>query len=255
MSFAPLIGPGARSAVAFALVASSVCGIAATSLNAQGAAGALYRYDESMRPRWSTPESLNGALGSAATENGGAKGHAFDSINPGATKVLLDAKGPGVISRMWITVGDRSPEMLRSLRLEMYWDNEAKPAVSVPLGDFFGVGLGRTASYHNALFANPEGRSFICFIPMPFRRAARIQVTNESGKELTHIYFDVDYEATAWSGQNLYFHAYWNRERATKLAQDFELLPRVEGRGRFLGANVGVNANPVYKDTWWARAR
>jgi hypothetical protein len=142
--------------------------------------------------------------------------------------------------------------MLRSLKLEMFWDNETKPAVCAPLGDFFGVGLGKTAKFHNALFASPEGRSFICFIPMPFKTGARIQVTNESSRDLTHIYFDVDYQrAQAWSEKNLYFHAYWSRDHATTLARDFELLPRVSGRGRFLGVNVGVNANPAYRDTWW----
>jgi hypothetical protein len=214
--------------------------------------GPLYRYDDTLKPRWSTPEGLDGARDGAAKENNGAKGHAFDSIKAGATRALLDVTGQGIISRIWLTVSDRSPEMLRSLKLEMFWDHEDKAAVSVPLGDFFGVGLGRTARFHNALFASPEGRSFICTIPMPFRKGARIQVTNESGKDLTHLYFDVDFQqTTAWSDGNLYFHAYWSRDRATTLARDFELLPWVAGKGRFLGVNVGVNANPAYRDTWW----
>jgi hypothetical protein len=221
-------------------------------LGAQEPPPALYRFDETLKPRWSTPEGLNGAVGGAATENNGAKGHAFDSIKSGATLVLLDVPGQGVVSRIWITVADRSPQMLRSLKLEMFWDGEAKPAVAAPLGDFFGVGLGRTAKFHNALFASPEGRSFICYVPMPFRKGARIQVTNESAKDLTHIFYDVDFQRTkAWDGRNLYFHAYWSRDEATTLARDFELLPRVSGRGRFLGVNVGVNANPAYRDTWW----
>ncbi|HOW40677.1 MAG TPA: DUF2961 domain-containing protein [Bacteroidales bacterium] len=47
---------------------------------------------------------------------------------------------------MWVTISDRSPEMLRSLVLKMYWDRESKPAVNVPFGDFFSVGLGKTAA-------------------------------------------------------------------------------------------------------------
>ena len=49
----------------------------------------------------------------------------------------------------------------------------------------------------------------------------------------------------------LYFHCYWSRDTATTLTEDFELLPQVSGTGRFLGVNVGVNANPLYEDTWW----
>jgi hypothetical protein len=33
---------------------------------------------------------------------------------------LLDLKESGIIQRIWITINDRSPEMLRSLKLEMF---------------------------------------------------------------------------------------------------------------------------------------
>jgi hypothetical protein len=248
----PFAGGRTTRAANCAFAAAVLLCASQPALRAQDSSAALYRYNGNLAPRWSTPEGRNGAPGSAAAENNGAKGHPFDPIKSGATCVLLDVKGAGLISRIWLTVADRSPEMLRSLKLEMFWENEERPAVSVPLGDFFGVGLGRTAKFHNALFASPEGRSFVCYIPMPFRRAARIQVTNESAKDLTHIFFDVDFQAMkAWNGDNLYFHAYWSRDRGTALAKDFELLPRVEGKGRFLGVNVGINANPAYKDTWW----
>ena len=106
---------------------------------------------------------------------------------------------------------------------------------------------GRMASFSNALFASPEGRSFNCFIPMPFKTGARIQITNESANRLSAVFFDVDYQLIKkWNPANLYFHAYWHRDTATVLARDFELLPRVTGRGRLLGVDVGINANPVY---------
>jgi hypothetical protein len=142
--------------------------------------------------------------------------------------------------------------MLRALKIEMFWDNEQKPAVSVPLGDFFGANLGIMSTFDSELFASPEGRSFNCFIPMPFKKAARITITNESGKRLTHIFFDVDYNLLkSWDDDFLYLHAYWNRDTATTPAVDFRLLPKVNGKGRLLATNVGVNANPLYGKSWW----
>src|SRR5690606_33450563 len=47
-----------------------------------------------------------------------------------------------------------------------------------------------------------------------------------------------------------YFHAHWHRITHTALRDDFELLPRVTGRGRYLGAHVGVIANREYTG-WW----
>jgi hypothetical protein len=213
--------------------------------------GKLYEYSSST-PRWSSPENLNGQKGKGAMENHGAKGHASSPIPRGASLSLLDIRGQGIVSRIWITINDRSPRMLRSLKLEMFWDNETKAAVSVPLGDFFGMGLGRMTAFHNVFFADPEGRSFNCLIPMPFKTGARIVVTNESDKDLEMMFFDVDYQLTEdWDEDNLYFHAFWHRDTATALGKDFELLPRVQGRGRYLGTNVGVNTHPRYKDLWW----
>lgn len=228
--------------------------LAATCALYEGRAqtGPVYRYDSNLTPRWSSPENLNGLKGAGGKANNGAKGHPFDPIAAGASNTLLDIQGQGIIHRIWVTVPDRSAFMLRSLKLEMFWDNSQKPAVSVPLGDFFGVGLGKTAVFENALFANPEGRSFNCFIPMPFRKAAKIVVTNESGKALSHFFFDVDYSLVKkWDDEYLYFHAYWHRDTATTPAEDFTLLPAVAGKGRFLGVNIGINASPAYGKTWW----
>jgi hypothetical protein len=220
--------------------------------NAQTPSKNLFEFNESSIPRWSSFENITAEKGKGGMENNGAKGHPSHDIEAGETKVLLHATGPGIINRIWVTIIDRSPEMLRSLKLEMFWDGENKPAASVPFGDFFGVGLGQTAKYHNAFFANPEGRSFLCFIQMPFKKEAKIQVTNESGKRLSHLFFDINFEKIdKWNDNYLYFHSFWSRDTATKLSKDFELLPKVNCKGRFLGVNIGINANPVYEDYWW----
>ena len=166
--------------------------------------------------------------------------------------MLLDVEGAGIVNKIWITISDRSPKMLRSLKLNMYWDGEEKPAVSVPFGDFFGIGLGKMIRFENELFANPEGRSFNSFVVMPFKSGAKITVTNESETELKMIFFDIDIQKLAeWKKNMLYFHAFWQRDTATELGKDFEILPQVEGKGRFLGTNIGVDSNPVYEDNWW----
>jgi len=103
-----------------------------------------------------------------------------------------------------------------------------------------------------ALLASPEGRSFVSYVPMPFRKGARILVSNESQKQVNLIFYDVNYRRlTSQPEDALYFHAYWSRDRATRLGRDFRILPRVRGRGRFLGASVTVLTNPAYGKTCW----
>jgi len=185
-------------------------------------------------------------------ENRSSKGHPFEAVRAGETKTLLDVQGSGQVCRIWLTIDDRSPEMLRSLRLEMFWDGATKPAVSVPLGDFFGVGLGRTLAFDTPLFSNPEGKSFNCFVPMPFRKSARITLTNDSATDLKYLFYDVDILlGVEHSPQTLYFHAGWRREKPNVLGQEFAILPEVKGSGRFLGCNLGVITDAAYTGSWW----
>jgi hypothetical protein len=55
-------------------------------------------------------------------------------------------------------------------------------------------------------------------------------VTNESGKQVNLIFYDVNYRLLPRQPKDsLYFHAWWSRERATKLGRDFRILPRIAG--------------------------
>lgn len=212
----------------------------------------VYELPSGQETRWVSPENPTGAKGVGAPENRGGKGHAFETIPVGGTHTLANIQGSGVIDRLWMTIEDRSPEALRGLKLEMFWDGAKTPAVSVPLGDFFLHGAGEMVPMETELFTSPEGRSFVSYVKMPFRRGAKLTVTNESSKQVNLIFFDINYRSlTKLSKDALYFHAWWNRERATVLGRDFRILPRVQGRGRFLGTSVTVLTNPLYEKTWW----
>jgi hypothetical protein len=197
-------------------------------------------------------ENINGVKGAGGKINHSAKGNAFEELKRGQSKTLLEIDGSGVIQRMWFTLRDRSPEMLRSLRLRIYWDGESKPAVDVPFGDFFGYGLSKVVKFETALFSNPEGRSFNCMIPMPFRKGAKVVIANESNNAIDALFFDIDFIRVAKPDNNaMYFHAFWTRQKTSELRKDFEFLPEIKGKGRFLGVNMGVNADPGYGATWW----
>lgn len=221
--------------------------MATTRLGAQQ----LYEHPPGARSHVSSFENLDGGKGKGGRTNATAKGHAFESLKAGESKVLLDIQAAGILQRIWCTVSDRSPMMLRSLRLRMYWDKASTPAVDVPFGDFFGAAL-QPVAFSSALLSDPEGKSFNCIVPMPFRTAAKVVLTNESNKDLELLFFDIDYITLPSVGPDkLYFHACWTRTKNAPIGEDAVLLPKVTGRGRFLGVSVGVNINPIYGKTWW----
>jgi hypothetical protein len=246
----------------------------------------LFKLSDHIQTRWASAENWRGEKGAACKgenldpiilaanlQKGGSnditdgrKRSAQFLLPPGSSKTLAEVQGAsGMIRRIWLTLGNRSPEWLRGLRLDIYWDGAATPAVSAPLGDFFGHGLGRMVTFENALFSSPEGRSFVSIAPMPFRTGMKVVITNELSKNAagpvnllqSHIqsqcYFDVDYTlGDRHEADIAYFHAHWRRERPTTMGRDFEFLPRVTGRGRFLGVNVGVIPDTAtYPASWW----
>ncbi len=204
--------------------------------------------------RWASAENPKGEKGGACRGNDGRKRAAcIAPLKAGAAATLAEATGAsGAIRRIWITIDNRAPNMLRGLRLDVYWDGAPTPAVSAPIGDFFCQPLGRMCAFENELFSSPEARSFNCYIPMPFKTGMKIVATNETDADLAMFFYEVDYTlGDAFGPESLYFHAHWRRENPTAFRRDYAFLPRVEGRGRFLGVSVGVAADTgTYFKSW-----
>lgn len=213
----------------------------------------MYSVPRGVETRWASMENPDAKKGAAATANFGRKGAACRPLQAGDSFVMAHAEGSGVVRRIWITISDRSPQLMRGIVIRMYWDGASKPAVEAPLGDFFCQPLGQSAKFENAWFDNPEGRSFNCRIPMPFKKSFKITATNESDKDLPMFFYDVNFTLGDKHGPDMcYFHAYYRRENPTTLQRDFEILPKVKGRGRFLGCSIGVIADTkTYGRSWW----
>ncbi|MDN5204263.1 DUF2961 domain-containing protein [Fulvivirgaceae bacterium BMA10] len=202
--------------------------------------------------RWISPENPTGAKGKGGFTNEGAKGNAFYIVAPGETKVLMQTEGAGIIQRMWMsgTIA-KNAEQRRGVVINMYWDGAEKPAVSAPIGDFFGIGLGLMAPFDSELFSNPEGRSFNFTIPMPYRKGAKIEIVNEASSQVL-FWYDINYqEMEEIPADAMYFHAHWSRNFKTELGKDFVILPKVTGQGRYIGTNVGVIGGEHYRGTWF----
>lgn len=237
------------------IVANVVCGIFVLSsmCNAQ-LDESMYKLPDGIQTRWASMENPDGKKGEGGKTKFGRKGYACIGIEPNQTVVMAHAENTsGTVRRIWITMTERSPERLRGLVIRMYWDGAEKPAVEAPLGDLFCQPLGKALAFENAWFDSPEGRSFNCRIPMPFKKGFKITVTNESNRVPGDFFYDVDYTLGDKHGPDTgYFHAHFNHENPTTQRKDFEILPKVTGKGRFLGCCIGVNVN--MKDNgemWW----
>ena len=203
--------------------------------------------DLRMQPRTVSFENPTGAAGSAGATHGGRKGRPSRTVDAGERVVLADIDGPGRIGHLWLTLPPMAPEHLRAFTLEVFYDGLDLPSISVPLPDFFGVGLGRALPYTSALQAVQEGRGFNSWIPMPFRRHVRIEVTNGSPRR-AEFYYQVDLAFGPVDESEGVLHASFRRENPTTMRRDFVIADGFSGPGRFLGCNVGVR---VFHEPAW----
>lgn len=198
-------------------------------------------------------------------------------IHPGEKKTLAEIDGPGCITHIWMTQGGRR-FLYREVVLKIYWDGEKNPSINVPLGDFFCLGHSLVNSFCSLPFTASTrspyqfgaGCALNCYLQMPFRKNAKIELVNE-GKEEYRQYFYIDYELYKEQfGEDIaYLHAQWRRENPTpgwgsevkvntpeadvvnkeKVAYNNNyVILEAEGRGHYIGCNLSVTN---LHGTWW----
>jgi hypothetical protein len=182
------------------------------------------------------------------------------NIAAGATHEVFNAQGPGVISHIWFTISARSSDHLKEIVLRAYWDGNEKPSVEAPVGDFFGLNLNSYFNYESRYLACSPGRSLNCYFAMPYRRSARITVTNEGKQEIGSFYSNIDYMTVPSLPEDaLYFHAHYRQSAPCTpvVSQGPKLNPdgaknyvymETRGRGHLMGVTLGVLQNA---NGWW----
>ncbi|MCK5862571.1 MAG: DUF2961 domain-containing protein [Candidatus Hydrogenedentes bacterium] len=195
-------------------------------------------------------------------------------IPAGKTVTLADIQGPGRITHIWMT----QPCHYRSVLLKITWDDAKEPSVLVPLGDFFGLGHTIVNSYQSSLFTAStqnnnqmeQGCALNCYVPMPFRKRAHVELVNESDEDHFQ-YFYVDYETydKPLDASEMYFHSEFRRQNpfggwaheipVNEPLVDVANKERVawnnnyvilnsKGAGHYIGCNLSVTN---FDTLWW----
>lgn len=164
-------------------------------------------------------------------------------IGPGETEVLTRLEGPGEIRHMWFTIAGRDRRYPRTLVLRIYWDGAQVPSVETPIGDFFGAGNGMRANVDTLPFqVTSYGRALNCYWRMPFRREARIEVTNE-GKHTLSVYWQFDWmELPGVPEDMLYFHARYRQEFPARPFSPYVIFDG-RGEGHYVGTVFSIQCS------------
>ncbi len=171
-------------------------------------------------------------------------------VDPGETHVLLDAKGPGVITHIWLTFLGPEPQNWapkgsanhQEMLLRIYWDGSKRPAVEAPVGDFFANCFGRRSEVISLPVIVEDADSYNCFWNMPFRKSARIEIENQSDKTINLLYYNIDWiKKNRLPKDTPYFYAQYRQEYPAEPGKDYLLLD-TKGKGHYVGTVLAVRS-------------
>ena len=186
------------------------------------------------------------------------------TVEPGQTAMLLETVGAGAVTHIWFTINSKDPMHLKNLVLRAWWDGEATPSVEVPLGDFFGLGLGEYYTYQSELTNVAPVNGLNAYFPMPFSGSARLTLTNEGNVRTDNLYFAIDYVTLPSLPSEVgRFHAQYRQaapckgwtdnwtidgspginERKNLTGEDNYVFMEATGKGHFLGVTQAVEQN------------
>lgn len=170
------------------------------------------------------------------------------SVPPGETKVLMDVRGPGVITHIWMTFLGPTPHPWakngsanhQEMLLRMYWDGGERPAVEAPVGDFFANSFGKRSEVISIPVVVEDADSYNCFWHMPFRKSARIEVLNQSEKPISLLYYNIDWiKKDGIPEDTPYFYAQYRQEYPAQNGKDYVILD-TQGKGHYVGTVLSV---------------
>jgi hypothetical protein len=233
------------------LAAGGLAGAASAQTPRAGTAGASGGAP-SFLPRYARAQSYRSLKQSSHDRTGGNRD--FWTIPAGKSQELFNTNEPGVISHIWFTIAAQGRMHLKELVLRAWWDGASQPSIETPVGDFFGLNLAEYQIYQSAYLACSPGRSLNCYFAMPYRKSARMTITNEGSQQVNAFYSNIDYISAPVPDDALYFHAQYRQSTPNVAAtgdpaktnpegkQNY-VYAETRGRGHLMGVTLGVLIN------------
>ena len=191
----------------------------------------------------------------------------YQAIPAGGRWAFPTMDGPGYVACIWMAIAGSAWRSIlggrvsaqRDVWIHVFHDDEDTPAISAPVGLFFGNGTTRRVHYASKYVGMSSG-GYYCFLPMPFARSCRVELENRHPTRDVELLFGaVTYtqlEALppgvgrlCTSHQERSFEGSGS-VRGSSISDDPHVVLDVQGGpGRFVGLSLAI------RPTHWLRSR
>jgi len=142
---------------------------------------------------------------------------------------------------------------LNHLHLRIFYDDNAQPDVDVPIGPFFGSGLGE-ADVRGLFVGMSSSGTYYCYFPMPFRKAIRVMLQNGNYDAGGGFFCEVGYtQESPRQDKGVsagYFGAKYDRAWPIVEQKDYVLF-NYQGTGAVVGQVMTVEPVKPDQKRWW----
>jgi len=187
--------------------------------------------------------------GTAGVEQ--ASGH-FDLPANSAIQVWAHTRGPAMLRALEFSVPRAQALAFSTARLRVTWDNRPAPSIDAPIALFYGAGLLYNRDNREYLVRSlpmviryGHDRVYLSsYFPMPFFRAAKIQLLGVGATGITDVQWSLRYAPYTDPPNHVgYFHATYADHPHPNPGQDLVLLDTraAEGGGDWSGQLVGTS--------------
>ncbi len=167
---------------------------------------------------------------------------------------LLSVEGSGCVQHIKINpLYAPDTYSLNHFFLRIFYDGQPKPSVEVPIGPFFGSGLGE-ADVRSLFVGMSSSSTYYCYLPMPFRKGIRVTLQNRSNDKGGQFFCDLGYTKTFPQAQEGvpvgYFGARYNTAWPIVEPKDYVLFD-FKGTGAVVGQVMTVEPVKPDRKRWW----
>ena len=176
------------------------------------------------------------------------------TLPPQTRREVGTVDGPGYLAKLWLTFpgwfwAHWEPQravdqrVLKTLILHITVDEADAPQLSAPVGDLFGNGLCRMASFTASALGMSSG-GFYLSLPAPFRRSLRVEIENADPELETDVFLNLLYQRVPALPDNTpYLHAFFGTGRNS--GPEPLVLAELDGSGAYLGCTLSCQGEPL----------
>lgn len=171
-------------------------------------------------------------------------------IHANETKTIFKKNNGGRILGIELGPAELFEGLSKDIDIKITWDDEPNPAVFCPVADFFGFAFG--SSSMQSLLLGTQRNQCYSYFPMPFDRAAKIELINRSSateeNKSNSIAVRIIYSDQKRNiEQEGKFYTTWNSDQPAKGSS--HVFADISGKGHYVGTMLqsqGLKAGMTY---------